>query len=200
MTKIVVTGPALRVARSVAGTAAAAMLGACTSLSGLGGASKYACKAPDGIACQSVSGTYANTVGGPGPTQSATRPPSPPVAEEGPRSAAADSASASHERSALRPGPASLRSPPRVLRLWTQAWEDADGDLIDQGHLYVHIDSGRWLVEHVRQRPRMAASPLRPPQIPATPAPPPQEPSASTSQGSRITPPIPAPAPHGDQE
>ena len=29
-------------------------------MSGLGGDSKYACKAPEGVACDSVSGTYAN--------------------------------------------------------------------------------------------------------------------------------------------
>ena len=37
-------------------------LGACMNMSGLGGDSKYACKAPDGVACDSVSGTYANAV------------------------------------------------------------------------------------------------------------------------------------------
>ena len=37
-------------------------LGACMNMSGLGGDSKYACKAPEGVACDSVSGTYANAV------------------------------------------------------------------------------------------------------------------------------------------
>lgn len=37
-------------------------LSGCMSMSGLGGDSKYACKAPDGVTCDSVSGTYANAV------------------------------------------------------------------------------------------------------------------------------------------
>ena len=37
-------------------------LAGCMSLSGLSGNSSYACKAPDGVTCQSVSGTYANAV------------------------------------------------------------------------------------------------------------------------------------------
>ncbi len=39
-----------------------AMLAGCTSISGLTGSSSYACKAPDGVTCDSVSGTYANAV------------------------------------------------------------------------------------------------------------------------------------------
>ena len=33
------------------------MLSGCMSMSGLSGSSSYACKAPDGVTCQSVSGT-----------------------------------------------------------------------------------------------------------------------------------------------
>ena len=46
-----------------AGVVAGAMaLAACTNMSGLSGSSSYACKAPDGVICDSVSGTYANAV------------------------------------------------------------------------------------------------------------------------------------------
>ena len=56
-----------------------------------------------------------------------------------------------------------LRSQARVLRLWTKPWEDADGDLWDQGHVYVQVDAGRWQIDHVRQRIRDQYVPLRPP-------------------------------------
>ena len=37
---------------------------------------------------------------------------------------------------------------------WTQAWEDRDGDLHDQTHVYVLIDSGQWRMAHIRQQAR----------------------------------------------
>lgn len=37
-------------------------LAACVNMSGLSGGSKYACTAPEGVACDSVSGTYANAL------------------------------------------------------------------------------------------------------------------------------------------
>ena len=55
------------------------------------------------------------------------------------------------------------RSSARILRLWFKPWEDADHDLYDQGYVYVQIDSGRWLVEHVHRQIREAYAPLRPP-------------------------------------
>lgn len=37
-------------------------LAGCVNMSGLSGGSKYACAAPDGVACESVSGTYVNAL------------------------------------------------------------------------------------------------------------------------------------------
>ena len=34
----------------------------CANMSGLSGSSDYACKAPEGVTCDSVSGTYANAI------------------------------------------------------------------------------------------------------------------------------------------
>lgn len=64
-----------------------------------------------------------------------------------------------------------LRSQARVLRLWTKPWEDADGDLWDQGYVYVQVDTGRWQIDHVRQRIRDQYAPLRPPPAAPSPAP-----------------------------
>ena len=55
------------------------------------------------------------------------------------------------------------RSSARVLRLWFKPWEDADRDLYDQGFVYVQIDSGGWLIQHVPRQIREAHAPLRPP-------------------------------------
>jgi len=56
-----------------------------------------------------------------------------------------------------------LRSQARVLRLWTKPWEDADGDLYDQGYVYVQVSTGQWLIDHVQRQIRDTYAPLRPP-------------------------------------
>lgn len=146
--------------------AAVLALSGCMSMSGLGGDSKYACKAPEGVTCDSVSGVYANAVANNLPGQ---------------RKHQAPAAEAQAERQALRPPAAprahlpaaggsssreagsALRAQARYLRLWVKPWEDIDGDLYDQAHIYVQIDQGRWLIDHVQQRIRDAYTPLRPP-------------------------------------
>lgn len=145
---------------------ATSMLGACTSMSGLSGSSSYACKAPEGVTCDSVSGTYANAVHNNLPSQrsrSVAAAPAPGNAAGAPPPHPSASASAA---------PMPLRSSARILRLWIKPWEDADRDLYDQGHVYVQVDSGEWLIEHARRQIREAYAPLRPP------------PKASTSGGA----------------
>ena len=153
-------------------------LSACMNMSGLGGDSKYACKAPEGIACDSVSGTYANALHNNLPSQQARRSAATQKEEsEGiPQKAAVRAASpgpASASSAALMSDP--LRSQARVLRLWIKPWEDADGDLYDQGYVYVQVDNGQWLIEHLQQQIRDAYAPLKPP---------PKSASATTARSS----------------
>jgi conjugal transfer pilus assembly protein TraV len=149
------------------------LLAACTNMSGLSGSSSFACKAPDGVTCDSVSGTYANAVQHNLPSQ---RPKA--VAASAPATAAS-AAPAPRSTVARAPAPAfspdALRSSPRVLRLWFKPWEDADRDLFDQGYVYVQIDSGQWLMDHVQRQVREGYAPLR-----APPRSTPSEPGAGT--------------------
>ena len=138
-----------------------AMLAGCTSISGLTGSSSYACKAPDGVTCDSVSGTYANAVQNNLPSQR-SRTAAPPMAAAAAGSATARSAEPTPmAMSSVSPTP--LRSSARILRLWFKPWEDADRDLYDQGYVYVQIDNGQWLVDHAQRQIRDAYAPLRPP-------------------------------------
>ena len=59
-----------------------------------------------------------------------------------------------------------LRAGPRVLRLWIKPWEDADRDLNGESLVYVQIDNGRWLVDHVQRQARDAYAPIRPTRLP----------------------------------
>jgi conjugal transfer pilus assembly protein TraV len=167
------TGPA------AASALMAWMLSGCMSMSGLSGSSSYACKAPDGVTCDSVSGTYANAVQNNLPNQrrSAGATPGTPQAARATEgiagAAAAGTAGAAASRIAVSPSsPPSptampLRSSARILRLWFKPWEDADRDLHDQGYVYVRVDDGQWLVEHAQRQIRDAYAPLRPPPRPS---------------------------------
>ena len=168
---------------------ALALAGCASTLSGVGGVDGYACKAPEGAMCTSVSGIYANSA------QSMPRPATPsaqklpsnePVAYGATPMAPGRAAAASN----------SLRSNPRVLRLWIAPWEDADGDLHEQALVHVAVDTGRWLIEHVRpatgsrmdgvappvsltQEPSPTKAPAEAPQAPTRYPLPPANPSSS---------------------
>ena len=148
-------------------------LAACMSMSGLGGDSKYACKAPDGVACDSVSGTYANALHNNLPSQQAQRSArrQKEASEESPSNKvgrAISSATANVSGMAVTPSP--LRTQARILRLWIKPWEDADGDLYDQGYVYVQVDNGQWQIDHVQRQIRDLYAPLKLPPKPATEA------------------------------
>lgn len=170
-------------------------LGGCVSMSGLGGDSKYACQAPEGVACESVSGTYANAVANNLPGQRKRESPAAPRKPEPstPRTSAPTRTGlpAAGSSSPQEDG-APLRAQSRYLRLWIRPWEDIDGDLYDQTHVYVQIDQGRWLIDHVQQRIRDANAPLRPP--PSTSAPSNASEGTSSPAQPATRPILPAPA------
>ncbi len=137
-------------ARGTAVCILTASLTGCFNMSGLSGSTdSFSCKAPEGIACASVSGTYANAHAA--PSQAAVATPAP---------------SETRNRATLSSGDA-IRSQPRVLRIWVAPWEDSDGDLHDQSMLYLTVDAGRWRIEHNRSRIRKEFSPTPP--VPSQP-------------------------------
>ena len=148
-------------------TCGAAALAGCMNMSGLSGGSSYGCKAPEGVRCRPVSGTYSDTI--------QNNPPIQPG--RGDAGSSPDTALPQYvpmRAAQLAPvSPAStvtpLRSSARILRLWFKPWEDADRDLYDQGYVYVQVDNGQWLVEHAQRQIRDAYAPLRAPPRTAAP-------------------------------
>ena len=164
----------------VAVVIAGAVVAGCASMAGVGGTSEYSCKAPEGVKCDSVSGTYYNSVENNLPSQRqggrATPQEAAPTRMEalaGKRSVAsaiyvtpASATSATGSGGTLPPAAYTsmpLRSPARVLRLWVKPWEDADGDLMDQLYVYVPVDNGRGLVDHTQRQIRDAYAPIKAP-------------------------------------
>ena len=156
-------------------------LAACMNMSGLGGDSKYACKAPDGVACDSVSGTYANALHNNLPSQQAQRftRRQKEASEESPSNKVGHAiSSATANVSGIAATSSPLRTQARILRLWIKPWEDADGDLYDQGYVYVQVDNGQWQIDHLQRQIRDLYAPLKPPPKPDTEAA--NEPGANT--------------------
>lgn len=166
------TRPACRVALY----ASALTLFGCASMAGVGGSAQFACKAPLGVQCDSVSGTYYNALQQNLPSQQKSAPEAsaaPTVMDQlvGKRAAlpkysgnsAALASPAMNTFAAMREVSAPLRSPARVLRLWIKPWEDSDGDLHSQSYVYVPIDAGRWLIDHHRAPSRAAYAPVKAP-------------------------------------
>lgn len=124
----------------------------CADMSGLGGSKHFACKAPAGVHCESLSATYHNSIANNLPSQRS----------QGASSmATAGSSNLTPVHSAVAPSvpgftPATLRSPAREMRIWIKAWQDEDRDLVDQSYVYLLIDPGKWRIAHVQQRERDA--------------------------------------------
>lgn len=147
------------------------LLTGCMNLSGLGGSADYACKAPEGVTCDSVSGTYANAIQDNLPGQRGKRrgmgKPNEGAGELKDSPARSAHTQAATPTSVSTPAAMAniaspLRSSSRILRLWFKPWEDADRDLYDQGYVYVQIDAGQWLIDHAQRQIRDAYAPIRP--------------------------------------
>ena len=153
----------------------AILSGCSTTMSGLGGSSEFNCKAPVGIPCRSVSAVdhavQTGQVGRAGPSAqtptSSVAPgelPSRPAIyqNEGGVAGAVQVRTIVPAGSDGAEGDASLgaiRSEATVIRIWIAPYEDNDGDLHEASRVYLQIDSGRWLIEHNRERIKRDFSP-----------------------------------------
>lgn len=145
---------------------AVVFLGGCTSLSGVGGDTQYACPAPRGVQCGSVSANYLQSLHGDVPGQ-------PPILRAGsdPGGASAPTVTPGRSGNANVDPETPLYSPPRILKLWVAPWEDRDGVLHDAAFVFVPIDHGHWLLDPVRPAQRLESRAMRPPRPAAAPAP-----------------------------
>jgi len=138
------------------GIGAVVTLSGCSSMSGFDAKSEFACKAPDGILCESMSGIYANAQAKNLPGQRVN------ARGEAPVELSQAKAGSNVMTKPIYSG-TPIRSAPRLLRVWFAPWEDTDGDLHDQSYVYLPVDSGRWLIEHNRRRIQDNYRPVRAP-------------------------------------
>jgi len=122
-----------------------------------GCAVKYGCPAPDGVTCKPISEVYSSNGGQStpnDPNRSGTPGGSGVRDRERPGPESRNSRSV-EENLSLTPGPrhpasdsaaVPLRSAPKVLRVWVAPWIDEEGDLHQEGDLYVVVDHGAWAV------------------------------------------------------
>ena len=109
--------------------------------SGLDAKKSFACKAPAGISCSSLSGVYANAVADnlPGSVTNKSTGVYAKAAQQGIVGAA--------------PGNGTpLLSTPSVLRVWVAPWEDRNKVLHDQAFLYAVADPGHWQIARSKKK------------------------------------------------
>jgi len=136
-----------------------ALLAGCAgTMSGLDGQGKFSCKAPDGIACASLAGVYANALQNNLPGQGPR--------EMTDKAAAVESTGDTGRSSITRAVPSSgepIRSAQEVRRIWLAPWEDDEEVLHDQSYVYFVVDPGRWQLAHTRRNASEAYRPVMPP-------------------------------------
>jgi len=143
-------------------------LSACANMAGLDGKSEFACQAPDGVVCTSVSGVYANTLAGMLPAQRTGSVHQGAAPESTTDTDPKHSADLPRPYGATPPASAAptagtpLLSPPKVLRLWLAPWVDEEGDLHDQAYLYVLWHRGEWQLGHTEAVIRWQFAPIAP--------------------------------------
>lgn len=137
------------------------LLAGCANFSGLDASPSFACKAPAGVSCQSISGVEANAAAGNLPFQRED-----PAKSFGAGDQRADGRDPEGVAKPLpygngpgggeRVSPKDMvavhsgmpvRQPPLVLRVWVAPYEDDDKDLHDQSYFYTVVHSGRWMIE-----------------------------------------------------
>ncbi len=117
----------------------------CAWLNGIGAGTTFACKAPDGVTCNSITGVAANADAGNLPALQIKHQTTPTTV--------ATVADKKPDNRLLLPNTAiatgtPVRVAPHTLRVWIAPYVDRDGDLSDQAYVYMNVDSGRWLLEH----------------------------------------------------
>jgi conjugal transfer pilus assembly protein TraV len=157
----------------------AVLSGCASTMSGLDGETKFACKAPEGVSCASLSGVYANAIADNLPGLRKDKP-APTVAQQTPSPIQGRAPSSGEP----------IRTAPKVLRLWIAPWEDADGDLHDQSYVYVVADPGRWVIEHNQRRiiDRYRPTFIQPQAKKEAPKPPSSAPTVNTPAGTVVLP------------
>ena len=134
------------------------LVGCAGTMSGLDGQGKFSCKAPDGIACASLAGVYANALQNNLPGQV--------LPEATDKAAPVESPGETLRSSIKRAVPSSgepIRSAQKVRRIWLAPWEDDEEVLHDQSYVYFVVDPGRWQLAHTRRGASEAYRPVMPP-------------------------------------
>lgn len=171
---------------TIALVAVAAALAGCGSITGLTGQTEFACKAPEGVPCTSMSGVYENIRAGNVPGQHAPQPSPASAAKHGQSTPAA--AASPREPLSLESPPtvataaqaqpgafprvpptllntpssgAPIRTPERVLRIWIAPLEDREGTLHDQRYVYVQVERGQWLLQAFQDAGSRVYAPVR---------------------------------------
>ncbi len=103
---------------------------AAASLAGC--AARYGCPAPKGVSCKPISEVYRSTLGSATTSKTAKNATAPSTQAKPPAP------------TSLAEDQSPIRSAPKILRVWISPWIDDEGDLHQDGYVYVVVDHGAW--------------------------------------------------------
>jgi conjugal transfer pilus assembly protein TraV len=129
-----------------------ALSGCASSMNGTGGSDKLSCKAPDGVACSSLDGVYANALANnlPGLQKKGSHQKGSHSADD--KSIPDPDKTSYNGINQTTPGLGdAIFTPQHIVRLWMAPWEDDEGNLHDQQYIYMIARQGRWIIEHNEQ-------------------------------------------------
>ncbi|GEM_PF-2677558 len=98
-----------------------------------GCAASYGCPAPKGVRCQPISDVYSSTQ---------KSDPSPKAVKQQPQ----EQRPASFRDPTVDEKTIPLRTAPKILRVWIAPWIDQDGDLHQEGDLFLVVHAGEWAI------------------------------------------------------
>ena len=132
-------------------TAISTIITGCSTFTGLNAKSDFACAAPAGYSCTSMTGVYANlknpkvqigkktTYLGESDNQNNKYLPRSKVGLD------------KYGRPPMTLGESTgipIRTEPQIMRIWVAPWESSDRTFYDQSFVYVVVDYGDWILAH----------------------------------------------------
>lgn len=128
-------------------------LSGCASFTGLDAKSDFACAAPEGFSCTSMTGVYANM----------NNPDLPKGKKTTFLGASEDAKYAARSKlgadqygrkpmTSYQDTGIPIRTQPQIMRIWVAPWESADKTFYDQNYVYLVVDYGDWVLTHNKSK------------------------------------------------
>lgn len=129
------------------------VLSGCASFTGLDAKSDFACAAPEGFSCTSMTGVYANINNPDLPKgKKTTFLGASEDAKYAARSKLGADQYGRQPMTTYQDTGIPIRTQPQIMRIWVAPWQSADKTFYDQNYVYLVVDYGDWVLTHNKSK------------------------------------------------